>query len=246
MHLATRTHVPDLHARGPRALKGDVLAPDPLTCAAHEIENVGEAEAHRLAAAIAETGDFDAFRLGGLLARIHRERWYIGAGYPDFRSYVEARHGFKLRKALYLASIYESVIDLGLTWQELRPVGWSKLKELVGVVDRDNAQAWLATAASDGMTVLKLQALVQEAKGGAAKGVEAKRSGAREGSEAKSGAAANRVAAAASTETAGAATFSAAISDAQFKAHMAAIGWEATLAVFEQNFPDLVLTVEES
>ena len=103
-----RTHCIDQHSR-----------------AAHEIENVGEADAHRLAAEIAETSDFEAFRLGGLLARIHRERWYVGAGYRDFRSYVEARHGFKLRKALYLAAIYESVIDLGLTWQELRPVGWS-------------------------------------------------------------------------------------------------------------------------
>ena len=227
MHLATKTPVSGTHVPLARALKGDVLAPDPLTCAAHEIENVGEADAHRLAAEIAETSDFEAFRLGGLLARIHRERWYRGAGYPDFRSYVEARHGFKLRKALYLAAIYESEIDLGLTWQELRPVGWSKLKELVGVVDRDNARDWLATAAAEGMTVLKLHALVQEAKGGGA---------AREG-----GAAANRVAAPASTETALPAT----ISDAQFKAHMAAIGWEATLAVFEQNFPDLMLTVEE-
>jgi hypothetical protein len=218
MHLATKTPVSGAHVPLARALKGDVLAPDPLTCTAHEIENVTEAEAHRLAAEIAEASDFDAFRLGGLLARIHRERWYRGAGYPDFRSYVEARHGFKLRKALYLAAIYESVIDLGLTWQELRPVGWSKLKELVGVVDRDNARDWLATAAAEGMTVLKLHALVQEAKGGAAEG---------------GGAAPRRGAAPA-------------ISDAQFKAHMAEIGWEATLAVFEQNFPDLMLTVEES
>ncbi len=218
MHLATKTPVSGTHVPLARALKGDVLAPDPLTCTAHEIENVTEAQAHRLAAEIAEASDFDAFRLGGLLARIHRERWYRGAGYPDFRSYVEARHGFKLRKALYLAAIYESVIDLGLTWQELRPVGWSKLKELVGVVDRDNARDWLAIAAAEGMTVLKLHALVQAAKGGAAEG---------------SGAAPRRGAAPA-------------ISDAQFKAHMAEIGWEATLAVFEQNFPDLMLTVEES
>lgn len=231
MQLATKTHVPLA-----RALRGDVLAPDPLTCAAHEIENVSEAQAHRLAAEIAESSDFDAFRLGGLLARIHRERWYVGAGYADFRSYVEARHGFKLRKALYLASIYESVIDLGLTWQELRPVGWSKLKELVGVVDRDNAQAWLATAAADGMTVVKLHALVQEAKAGTTG------EGATGDRTTGDGAAANRVAVPASTETANAAT----LSEAQFKAHMAAIGWEATLAVFEQNFPDLVLTVEES
>ncbi len=231
MQLATKTHVPLA-----RALRGDVLAPDPLTCAAHEIENVSEAQAHRLAAEIAESSDFDAFRLGGLLARIHRERWYVGAGYADFRSYVEARHGFKLRKALYLASIYESVIDLGLTWQELRPVGWSKLKELVGIVDRDNAQAWLATAAADGMTVVKLHALVQEAKAGTTG------EGATGDRTTGDGAAANRVAVPASTETANAAT----LSEAQFKAHMAAIGWEATLAVFEQNFPDLVLTVEES
>ncbi|TAJ84520.1 hypothetical protein [Reyranella sp.] len=218
MQLATKTHVPMA-----RALKGDVLAPDPLTCAAHEIENMSEAEAHMLAAEIAETSDFDAFRLGGLLARIHREKWFVGAGHADFRSYVEQRHGFKLRKALYLVSIYESVIDLGLTWNELKPVGWSKLKELVGVITQDNASQWLATAAAEDMTVLKLHALVRETKG-----------------EAKGEGTQRRVA---SSEPAISAS---AITDAQFKAHMAAIGWEATLAVFEQNFPDLALTVEES
>lgn len=204
------------------AMSGDVLGPDPLTSAAHEIENLSEARAHAMVAEIADARDFDAFRLGGVLARIHREKWFAGAGYADFRSYVEGRHGFRLRKAHYLVSIYESVIDLGLTWAELKPVGWSKLKELVGVITKDNASAWLATAAADGMTVLKLHGLVQAAKG-----------------EVKGEGTQRRVA---SSELAISAS---AITDAQFKAHMATIGWEATLAVFEQNFPDLALTVEE-
>lgn len=124
----------------PRALRGELLDPDPLTTAAHEIENICEAEAHARVADIVETSGFDSFRLGGLLARIHREKWYVGAGHADFRAYVEQRHGFRLRKALYLVSIYESVIELGLGWQELQPVGWSKLKELVGVIDKHNAR----------------------------------------------------------------------------------------------------------
>ncbi len=154
------------------------------------------------------------FDLGGLLARIHREKWFVGAGHADFRSYVEQRHGFKLRKALYLVSIYESVIDLGLTWNELKPVGWSKLKELVGVITQDNASQWLATAAAEDMTVLKLHALVRETKG------EAKGEGL------------NGVSPLLNPRSQ-----PSAITDAQFKAHMAAIGWEATLAVFEQTFP---------
>jgi hypothetical protein len=226
----------------PRALRGELLDPDPLTTAAHEIENICEAEAHARVAAIVETSGFDSFRLGGLLARIHREKWYVGAGHADFRAYVEQRHGFRLRKALYLVSIYESVIELGLGWQELQPVGWSKLKELVGVIDKHNAREWLATATADGMTVLKLHALVKQAKG--------------EG-ENESGTP-RRIAGAMTAAELGPVNGSddgggrseplphGEMSAARFKAHMAEIGWEATLAVFEQNFPDLVLTVEEN
>lgn len=220
MQLTTSNH----------AMSGDVLGPDPLTSAAHEIENLSEARAHAMVAEIADARDFDAFRLGGVLARIHREKWFAGAGYADFRSYVEGRHGFRLRKAHYLVSIYGSVIDLGLTWAELKPVGWSKLKELVGVITKDNASEWLATAAADGMTVLKLHGLVQDAKGERQALLERSTGPVvREYDDDTDDARPRRD-----------------ITDAQFKAHMAAIGWEATLAVFEQNFPDLALTVEES
>lgn len=222
------------------ALRGELLDPDPLTTAAHEIENICEAEAHARVAGIVETSGFDSFRLGGLLARIHREKWYVGAGHADFRSYVEQRHGFRLRKALYLVSIYESVIELGLGWAELQPVGWSKLKELVGVIDKHNAREWLATATADGMTVLKLHALVKQAKGDGASETPRRIAGAMTtaelGHDDGGGDGGSRSEPLPHGE----------MSAARFKAHMAEIGWEATLAVFEQNFPDLVLTVEEN
>lgn len=155
---------PARRALAPRALHGDVLEPDLLTTTAHEIENLCAERAHALVAELGETSDYNAFKLGGVLARIHSERWYEDHG--DFKTYVQDVHGFSVSKAFYLVNIYKSVVELGLAWKDLKPVGWSKLKELAAIITKDNAAEWLARAAAPDMTVLRLHALVKAARDG--------------------------------------------------------------------------------
>lgn len=57
--------------------------------------------------------------------------------------------------------IYNAVSVLGLGWDELKPIGWTKLKELAPALEDGNAVEWLARAATPGMTVAKLRELVQ-------------------------------------------------------------------------------------
>jgi hypothetical protein len=142
-------------------LDGEVLGPDALARTAREIEDLTAERAHALVGELADASDYNAFRLGGVLAKILDEKWYAGAGYVDFASYVERRHGFKRRKAYYLVQIYNAVSRLGLGWDELKPIGWTKLKELAPVLESGNAAEWLARAAAPGMTVAKLRELVQ-------------------------------------------------------------------------------------
>jgi len=109
------------------------------------------------------------------------------------------------------------------------------------VIDKHNAREWLATATADGMTVLKLHALVKQAKGEGGHETPRRIAGAMTAAElghddGGGGDGGGRSEPLPHGE----------MSAARFKAHMAEIGWEATLAVFEQNFPDLVLTVEEN
>ena len=141
-------------------LDGEVFGPDLLVKAAREIEGLTAERAHLLVGELADTSDFSAFRLGGVLAKIHAEKWYASEGYSDFKSYVVSRHGFKPRKAFYLVQIYNAVSGLGLSWDELKPIGWTKLKEIAPVLDEGNAAEWLARAAMPGMTVSRLHGLV--------------------------------------------------------------------------------------
>ena len=142
-------------------LQGEVLGPDALARTAREIETLTAERAHALVGELADASDYNAFRLGGILAKILDEKWYASAGYVDFASYVERRHGFKRRKAYYLVQIYNAVSGLGLGWDELKPIGWTKLKELAPVLENGNAAEWLERAAAPGMTVAKLRELVQ-------------------------------------------------------------------------------------
>lgn len=141
-----------------------MLEPDLLTATAHEIETLDAERAHALVAELGAASDYNAFKLGGVLARIHGERWYDGRA--DFKSYVQEVHGFGVSKAFYLVNIYNAVVGLGLSWKDLKPVGWSKLKELAPILTKDNAAEWLARAADPAMTVLKLHALVKAARDG--------------------------------------------------------------------------------
>lgn len=142
-------------------LHGEVLGPDALDRTAREIEDLTAERADALVSELADASDYNAFRLGGILAKILAEKWYASAGYVDFASYVERRHGFKRRKAYYLVQIYNAVSGLGFGWDELKPIGWTKLKELAPVLENGNAAEWLERAAAPGMTVAKLRELVQ-------------------------------------------------------------------------------------
>lgn len=147
-----------------KALDGDVQGPDILTSTAHMIENLTADRAHALVAELTEMSDFNAFKLGGVLAKIHAEKWF--GAHDNFKAYVEGVHGFGLSKATYLVGIYNALVDLGVSWAELKPIGWSKLKELSGIIDKANAQRWLAIAADADMTVMKLHELVKAEKAG--------------------------------------------------------------------------------
>lgn len=149
-----------------KTLNGEVLGPDLLVTTAHEIENLSEAAATSMVATLTDTSDFNNFKLGGVLSKIFKEKWF--GEFSDFNSYVVGVHGFKTRKAFYLMGNYEGLISLNISWDKLQPVGWSKLKELVSgdvpVINADNAEEWLAKASEDGMTVAKLNELVKAAK----------------------------------------------------------------------------------
>lgn len=66
--------------------------------------------------------------------------------YANLNDYLERELQIHHRKASYLISIYQKfVVELDLTPQQLQELGgeWSKLKEVVSVVTKENADEWI-------------------------------------------------------------------------------------------------------
>lgn len=79
---------------------------------------------------------------------IQKKQLFQNWGYPTFREYASKELDFKETKALYLASIWNSlsVNQDEVVFKEVMALGWSKGKELARVVTRENLSHWLEKA----------------------------------------------------------------------------------------------------
>lgn len=108
------------------------------------------------------------FEMGRLLHRISKQGLYAqwcrpdGQRYDSFGEYVEHEVEFKLRKAKNLMSIWwwfaEKLNDPALA-EKVKDIGWTKASALVGVVNTNNADAWIERAKG-----LKLKELESETR----------------------------------------------------------------------------------
>lgn len=143
------------------AQKHTPAAKDHLKLISQEVEHLStKAQAEKYVRNAHEDEGLGQYRLGGALSRIKEKQWYAPE-YETFREYVEDRLGISYRAASYHIKIYEVLTDLGIPWSKVRDVGWSKLKELVRIIDADNLDGWLAFAKAS--TLVQVVEAVREA-----------------------------------------------------------------------------------
>jgi len=96
------------------------------------------------------------FVLSEKLYQVYQETLFIKWGYGTFKDYVESEISFKLRKAQYYVKIWSWFGNLP---EEVRdkviPLGWSKIRLLVGIVNEDNVDEWVEKASD--MSVIQLE-----------------------------------------------------------------------------------------
>ena len=91
--------------------------------------------------------------------------------FASFDEYAQVELDLKPRKAKYLTSIYEKfVVELQLPGEKLRGMNWSKAKEVIPVINKENADEWLDILQNKSLR--EIQGMVQAIKkpGGAAPG----------------------------------------------------------------------------
>jgi len=77
------------------------------------------------------------------LHEVYTSSYYVAWGFESWKDYVETELDFRTRKAQYLVGIQEWFGKMKPNVQQwVRELGWTKAKELTGVVTNDNASQW--------------------------------------------------------------------------------------------------------
>jgi hypothetical protein len=131
-----------------------------------ELSNLTESQAdEELSKTLAETENtYTYFRLGGILSVIKAGN-FIGE-HENFRAKVEAEFDMKYRKADYLIQIYENLVASGVKWNDVKSVGWTKLKEIAHLITKENVKEWVEKANSMNKDTLIKEVKLMEADDG--------------------------------------------------------------------------------
>lgn len=136
---------------------------DLISDTALEMSRLSKEEAAKLFKVLLEDIDFNYFKIGGVLYTMKLNGWYVG----DYSSYVEEVMGIRAAKSYYLTSIYENLVKSGLQWDEVKHIGWSKMRVIAKFLSestRDEQTEWLHKA--EYMTHVQLQANVKALREG--------------------------------------------------------------------------------
>lgn len=109
--------------------------------------------------------DLNYFQIGGRLARISEEGLWDSEKYESFRQAVEEETGIHYRKAMYLMSIYNDLVEAEIPWEKIKVLAWSKLKEISSILTAENVDEWVAKIMGPPeLTVMQIQELVKQFK----------------------------------------------------------------------------------
>lgn len=136
-----------------------------------QLENLTSEQAIPMARELMESTGFNNFKLGGLLNRISEEGWWDDGECESFKAYINQEFGLGFRKAAYLMNIYTALVESGVKWEQVKALGWTKLRELVSILTPDNVDEWVEKAKD--MTVIQLQEYIKAAKQNESKGPDA-------------------------------------------------------------------------
>jgi len=137
---------------------------DLIVASSNEVENLTKAKALKLAPELIEAEGINDFKLGGVLQKIQEEKWWEGDDHESFKDYIETGLGLPYRKCMYLVNIYEKLVAAGIKWSDVKTIGWSKLRFIIDLIDKDNVAEWVKRANT--MNSLEIQEYVKGLKTG--------------------------------------------------------------------------------
>lgn len=122
------------------------LPTDAIAEICQAIESLQAKEALPLAQQLIESNDYNEFKLGGILAVIDVNSYWKESGEENFKAFIESQFNLQYRKAMYLMNIYNCLVESGVEWEQVKDLGWTKLKEICGKLTLENVDTWVELA----------------------------------------------------------------------------------------------------
>lgn len=101
---------------------------------------------------------------GEFLAEVTDNKWYKDWGFKSFEDYVTNELGFKVRKAEILVAIFRKFcVELEIEPPRLQTIEWTKARELLPVIDKENVDDLLHKVQD--MSVRQVKEMVRDMRG---------------------------------------------------------------------------------
>lgn len=111
--------------------------PQELTFEYQNLAKLSKPEILHLLSFLTEKISRSFIMMGGLLHTIRKNKWYA-PDYPNFQEFCDAYAEIQYRKAMYLITIYESLVDNHVPFEEAAKLGYTKLVLLAPYFTPDN------------------------------------------------------------------------------------------------------------
>jgi hypothetical protein len=137
-------------AAHPKKTQATVVAgPTAQTCdlledVVHEIENLSKAEALIRVGKFEDANNKAYFEMGGVLSVIQRHKWYDP--FKTLGEWAEHNTAIKRSTALALIQTYDAVVESGVTSDQVKHIGWTKLRVIARVLTKENVDPWIKLA----------------------------------------------------------------------------------------------------
>lgn len=122
-----------------------------------------------------QTVESSHIELAKLLHEAYHNQFYLNWGFNDdkdgFAAWAEADLSMNYRKVMYLITIWDKVHDLGLDVATVEAIGWSKMKEIVPLVEtKKDANVWMKRADKMSFRDLLVEVKKEREKQGTSRG----------------------------------------------------------------------------
>ena len=135
----------------------------------HEIESLKKSDAIARLIELEDAHEQTYFEIGGLLSVMQKEKWFDP--FTSLDEWVENNTAMKRSTARALIQIYNAIVESGVAWAQVQDIGWTKLRAIARVLDKENAQHWISVASNHSRKeIIELVKQHLTASGGAAAG----------------------------------------------------------------------------